>query len=69
MCFDLIANGALVGEGSLGSGYPPYLDGSCVSGTVSAGEYGDAYEITLSIYDCASGTEPTNWGSIKALYR
>lgn len=69
MCFDIIANGSLIGEGALASGYPPYLDGSCNEGTVSTGEYGNAYEITISIYSCASGTEPAAWGSIKALYR
>ncbi|MFC1800032.1 hypothetical protein ACFL2Z_03870 [Candidatus Eisenbacteria bacterium] len=69
LCFNIIANGSSVGAGTLAPGYPPYLDGDCMEGVVSAGEYGDAYDVTITIYECASGTEPTNWGSIKALYR
>jgi hypothetical protein len=69
MCFDIIANGSLIGEGYTGGGYPAYLDGDCNVQDMLTGEYGDAYEITISIYNCASGTEPAAWGSIKALYR
>jgi hypothetical protein len=69
LCFDILANGQWHGTGALASGYPPYLDGDCLGGTVTVGDYGEADDITLSIYECASSTEPTDWGGIKALYR
>jgi hypothetical protein len=68
-CFEIIANAASGGSGVLPTGYPAYLDGDCVPDLDLAGEYGPAYEITITLHECPSGTSPAEWGSIKALYK
>ncbi|MCK4548044.1 MAG: hypothetical protein KAW17_11460 [Candidatus Eisenbacteria sp.] len=68
MCILGIANAASVGQGAQPADYPMFLDDNCEDWT-GQGEWGMVADVTLSIFDCASGAEPTTWGSIKTLYR
>jgi len=33
------------------------------------GEWGSVHSITLVVLDCATGTGPTTWSTLKSLYR
>jgi hypothetical protein len=67
-----INNAAFVGmsPSALPAWYPPFLDTSCATGTVSVGGWGTATQITLTVFGtCVIGTEQTTWGAVKARYR
>lgn len=67
-----IGNGSRVSTTDLGqpapANYPPFLDPSC-NPTNTLGACWDFFSVTLSITDCAVGTETTTWGGIKSLYK
>jgi len=69
LCITVIANAASGSSGPQPSGYPPYLQSDCSINTGLTGEYGNVMDITMSVYPCASGTENTTWGGVKALFR
>ncbi len=70
-CILVVANAAGVGSGGQPAGYPVFkeIDEDCVDNPGLTGEWGNVADITLTIYECASSNEATNWGSIKTLYR
>jgi hypothetical protein len=68
-CVLIVANGASVGNGAQPADYPAFLESDCDENTGLTGEWGDVADITMTIYDCASGTDASTWGTIKSLYR
>lgn len=66
-----IGNGTRVATTDLGDpipvDYPDLLDPNC-DATRTEGAFWDFYSVTLSIVDCATGTEETTWGTLKTLY-
>jgi len=66
-----IGNGSRVSTTELGdpvpANYPPFLDPNC-NATRTEGACWDFFTVTLSIADCAVGTEDATWGGIKSLY-
>lgn len=67
-CITGTANGCSVGQGNLAGGYPPFLTSNCVPITTIQGEWGTVQSVILSIFECASGNDPSTWGAIKTLY-
>lgn len=65
-----IGNGARVATTALGetipADYPGLLDPSC-NATRTEGAAWDFFTVTLSITDCAVGSEETSWGAIKSI--
>ncbi len=70
-CILVVANGASGSSGAQPADYPVFeeISGSCVDNPALMGEWGQVADITLTIFECASPTEATTWGSIKTLYR
>jgi hypothetical protein len=67
-----INNAAFLGmsPSPLPAGFPPFLDTSCNSGTVTVGGWGSASDIALKILGtCTIRTQETTWGAVKSLYR
>jgi hypothetical protein len=66
-----IGNGTLIASTDLGetipANYPGLLDPGC-SATRVHGAAWDFTSITLSIVDCAVGTEESTWGGIKSMH-
>ena len=66
-----IGNGTLIASTDLGQAipadYPSLLDPGC-NATYVDGAAWDFTSITLSIVDCAVGTEESSWGEIKTLH-
>lgn len=66
-----IGNGTLVASTEVGdpipSDYPDLLDTDC-NPTRTLGAFWDFTSVTLSIVDCATGTEEATWGDIKMMY-
>ncbi|UCH82944.1 MAG: hypothetical protein JSW50_10765 [Candidatus Latescibacterota bacterium] len=74
-CFEYaLSNGEITGNTAVGmtlpAGYPPFLDYyDCPGGTVTQGAWGDATDISITIYGtCTIPTETSTWGKIKSLY-
>jgi hypothetical protein len=66
-----IGNGTRVSTTEIGqpapANYPGFLDPSC-NPTYTLGACWDFTSVTLSITDCAVGTERTTWGGIKSMF-
>ena len=66
-----IGNGTLIANTDLGQTIPPFypslLDPACNASYVDGAAW-DFTSITLSIVDCAVGTEDASWGEIKTLH-
>jgi hypothetical protein len=66
-----IGNGTLIASTDMGQAipadYPGLLDPDC-NATYVDGAAWDFTSITLSIVDCAVGTEESSWGNIKSLH-
>jgi hypothetical protein len=66
-----IANGTLIADTDLGQAIPPdypsLLDPAC-NASYATGAAWDFSSVTLSIVDCAVGTEESTWGKIKSLH-
>jgi hypothetical protein len=66
-----IGNGTLIASTDLGQAipadYPALLDAGC-NATRTEGAAWDFCSLTLSIVDCAVGTEESSWGGIKSLH-
>jgi hypothetical protein len=69
MCILAVANAASVGNGSQPADYPSFLESDCSENISLQGEWGTVADITMTIFECASSTEESTWGSIKSLYR
>ncbi len=67
-----IGNTAWIGDtpqhGAKPADYPGFLDAACAA-TGSAGHWGTATDLTLTVEGCFVGTEETTWGGVKARYR
>ena len=65
-----IGNGTRVATTDLGDpvppDYPDLLDPNC-DATRTEGAFWDFFSVTLSITDCATGTEATTWGAVKTM--
>ena len=74
-CFEYtINNTAFFGDtdqnGPIPSDFPPFVDDSCQTGTLSRGGWGSVTEIALRILGtCTVATEESTWGAVKALYQ
>ncbi len=68
VCLLGIANFASVGQGAQPVDYPMFLDETCADWS-GQGEWGQVADVQMSIYECASGSDATTWGSIKTMYR
>jgi len=70
-CILVLANAASAGNGPQPPQYPVFLEYAPVCGENPGllGEWGDVEDITISIFECASGNEASTWGGIKTLYR
>jgi hypothetical protein len=70
MGYDM-GNGLRVSDTNLGqpapANYPQFLDTNCNAGP-TAGACWNFFTITLSIVDCAVGTEERTWGAVKSMY-
>ncbi|HUV36255.1 MAG TPA: hypothetical protein VMX58_04865 [Patescibacteria group bacterium] len=66
-----IGNGTRVATTELGNPIPDYypdlLDPDC-DATRTEGAFWNFTSVTLSIVDCATGTEETSWGAVKTFY-
>jgi hypothetical protein len=66
-----IGNGSRVATTDLGDpippNYPAFLDPAC-SPTETLGACWDFFTITLTLTNCAVGTEQSTWGAIKSIY-
>jgi len=67
-----IGNGHQIASTDLGetipADYPDFLDPAC-NATYVDGAAWDFHEVTLSIVDCAVGTEESSWGEIKNMHK
>lgn len=68
-----INNAAFFGNtddvGPLPADFPPFLDSSCQTGTMSRGGWGDVTHITMRILGCTVPGEQKSWGAVKAMYQ
>jgi hypothetical protein len=67
-----IGNSAWIGDtpqhGAKPADYPGFLDAACAA-TGTAGHWGTATDLTLTVEGCFVGTEESTWGGVKARYR
>lgn len=48
--------------------FPAFLDANC-GATGTAGHWGSATDLTLTVFSCTVSTQDESWGAVKALYR
>jgi len=67
-----INNAAFLGDstqGPLPAEYPPFIDSSCATGTMSIGGWGHAHDLAIRILGCDVPVNGTSWSGAKVLYR
>lgn len=70
----VITNASFFGNtadnGPLPMGFPAFMNSSCQENVLTNGGWGSVTQIAMQITgSCIVGTEETNWGAVKALYR
>jgi hypothetical protein len=55
-------------SGPMPAGFPPFMDSSCNTGTLTRGGWGSVTQLAFQLTECQVPIQPSTWGQIKSLY-